>query len=331
MKKTVILTVKIVVMVAVLGFVAWKLRKTWTDLRTHPLHLNPWYLIVALLAYLCVQLTNALTWRWIAWRMGDRTRTVPLLGAYTFSQLGKYVPGKVLLVLLRAERATRLGMARETCLLSTLLENAMYTLSAGLVGSVALVFVARDHPLYLVLCVALVAVLLALFHPRVFYPILNKILATFKRSAMKPANCLPERDLAGAVLLFFPSWFFGGIVLWATVHSMHAISPAEFPKLCGAFALSICLGMFSLLPGGLGVREGVQALFLAPLLHNAVDLVVVAVALPRLMQMSLELILAGLGLLVVRRATAARPNGPETIEQSANELTPGACPPQAVA
>lgn len=326
MKKTVILAIKVVVMGAVLAFVAWKLRKTWTDLRSHPLHLDARYLVVAVLAYLGVLLTNALTWRWIAWRMGDRSRTVPLLGAYTFSQLGKYVPGKVLLVLLRAERATRLGMARETCLLSTLLENAMYTLSAGLVGAVALAFVARDHPLYLGLCVALVVFLLTLFHPRIFYPILNRLLAAFKRSAMKPENCLPERDLAMAVALFFPSWIFGGVVLWATVHSMHGISPTEFPKMCGAFALSVCLGMFSLLPGGLGVREAVQALFLAPLLH-AGNLVVVAVALPRLMQMSLELILAGIGLLVVRHAAAQRLGS-----ESDAELAPRAtCGPQAAA
>ena len=45
-----------------------------------------------------------------AWRMGDRSPTGRLVGAYTFSQMGKHIPGKVALLLMRIERAGRFGM-----------------------------------------------------------------------------------------------------------------------------------------------------------------------------------------------------------------------------
>ena len=134
-KKTGVFILKLVVMVAVFTFVGIKLAETWHQVGQHPVHIDWRYCTIIPLAFIAIMATNSLTWLWLARQMGDRSPILPLLGAYTFSQMGKYAPGKVLLVLMRLERTHRAGMARETCLLSTLLENAMYTLSGGLVGN----------------------------------------------------------------------------------------------------------------------------------------------------------------------------------------------------
>ncbi len=300
LKKRLILILKLTVMVVVFLFVFYKLRGAWQTVGSHPIHIDWSFAPLIGLAFVGIMATNALTWRWLAWRMGDRNQTLPLLGAYTFSQAGKYAPGKVLLVLMRIERTHRLGMSRELCLLSTLVENAMYSLSGGLVGAIALMFIARDHPLYLVLCGLMIVGLLTLFHPKIFFGIVNAALKSMKRGPIPPSRHFRKFDMACAVLMFMPSWLFGGFGLWSAIHCVHGVSALEMFPLAGIFGLSVTLGMLSMFPGGLGVREAVQALFLMPIVHSA-ELIVVAVALPRVFQITVELTLAILGGIVSSR------------------------------
>ncbi len=303
MKKNIVWMIKLVVMAAIFAFVAIKLARAWHNVGLQHLRLDWRFEPLIPLAFLGIMTTGALTWLWLARRMGDRSPTVPLLGAYTFSQAGKYAPGKVFLVLMRVDRTHRAGMSRETCVLSTLLENAMYTLSGALVGAVALLVVARDHPLYLGLCALLILLLLGVFHPRVFFPLLNMALKSIKRGPIAPGRRFRLAHMVGAVIMFLPCWIFGGLALWASVRAMQPIALYDWPRLCGVFALSVSLGMFSLLPGGLGVREAVQALFLAPLVGSPA-IVVAAVALPRVFQIMVELTLAGLGGAINARLTS---------------------------
>jgi uncharacterized membrane protein YbhN (UPF0104 family) len=301
-KKTGIFILKLVVMVAVFTFVGIKLTETWHKVGRHPVQIDWRYCALIPLAFVGIMATNSMTWLWLTRRMGDHSPVLPLLGAYTFSQIGKYAPGKVLLVLMRLERTHRAGMARETCLLSTLLENAMYTLSGGLVGSTALVVAARDHPLYLVGCGLLMVGLLGVFHPRFFYWLINNALRSLGKGAIPPSRRFKLSHMIYAVVMFLPCWLFGGIALWAAVSCVHHVSILHTVELIGVFALSVSLGMFSLLPGGLGVREAVQAVFILPLVGSP-ELVVVVVALPRVCQILVELTLAVTGGLINSRLT----------------------------
>ncbi len=306
-KKTGVFILKLLVMIAVFTFVGIKLAETWHTVGQHPVHIDWRFCLIIPLTFIGIMATNSLTWLWLARRMGDRSPILPLLGAYTFSQMGKYAPGKVLLVLMRIERTHRAGMSRETCLLSTLLENAMYTLSGGLAGSTALVLAARNHPLYLVGCGILMAGLLGLFHPRFFFWIINTALRSLGKAGIPPNRRFKPSHMIYAVLMFLPCWFFGGIALWAAVRCVHDVNILHTAELIGVFALSVSLGMFSLLPGGLGVREAVQALFIAPLVGGSPELVMVVVALPRVFQILVELTLALTGGLINSRLTAKTP------------------------
>src|SRR6201999_1288927 len=111
----------------------------------------------------------------------------PLLGAYTFSQLGKYVPGKVALLLMRIDRASRFGMPAGACTLSTLVENALYVVSGGLCGMLATFRILQElhnqkvitdlqqHLAWPIIVIGLIA-LLVLCHPAVLYGVLNRAL-----------------------------------------------------------------------------------------------------------------------------------------------------------
>jgi len=301
-KAQIVFVIKLLVMVLVFGFVGDKLLDAWHKAGSKPVDIDWRFIPLIPIAFIGIMITNSLTWLWLARRMGDKSPTIPLLGAYTFSQAGKYAPGKVFLVLMRIDRTHRAGMPRELCVLSTLLENAMYTLSGALIGAIALLVDARDHPLYLMLVGMAIAALLTVFHPKIFFFMINTALKSMKRGPIPPGRRFRFRHMIAAVGMFMPVWFFGGMALWASVHSIHAISWHVYPDLVGAFALSVSLGMFSLLPGGLGVREAIQALFLTPIVGSP-ELIVVAVALPRVGQILVEMTLAGMGGLVNARMT----------------------------
>ncbi len=306
MNKRLILALKIAVMAAVVAFLAWEFNKAWRKVATHHVAIDWRFGGLAILGFSGSMLTSALVWRWLAWKMKDRSPTLPLLGAYTFSQLGKYIPGKVGLLLMRVERAGRFGMMPGVCTLSTILENALYMVSGGLVGMLAILRVTQDLPSHqriLIWAGVILAILLLAVacHPKVFYGLVNRLLRRMKKPEIPASRQLKARFLALAVIGFIPCWGFGGLALWAAARCVYPMPLIGSEWLASAYALSVIMGMASLMPGGLVIRDGVlgaAVLFqLAPLIphEQAVVFSTVAAALQRVFQIIAELLLGAMG------------------------------------
>jgi glycosyltransferase 2 family protein len=318
-KKRLIFLLKLLVFLALAVIIGWKLHAAWVDVENKHLVIHwPWGLVV-LAGFTGSMLTSSLVWRFLAAKMGDHSPTIPLLASYTYSQMGKYIPGKVVLLLMRVERTAPFGMAPSTCTLSTLLENALYMISGGLVGMSAIVFIARgiDNPQTRILLwpVSILAVLLmiAACSPPIFYGLVNRILRKMQKPEVPPKRRLAAPTLALAVIAFIPCWICGGLALWGSVQ---CVSPVPVPLadcwwFAGAYALSVIIGMASLLPGGAGIREaalGAAAVLQFTALgvpHNQAVLLATAVAiLQRLFQLIVEMLLGLSGLLLSRKPLA---------------------------
>lgn len=312
---------KLAILLAVLGYVAKVIYFAWRDAseKHFSLRLIDWrFGLLAVLGFCGVMLTSGLTWRFLAWKMGDRSPTVRVLGAYTFSQMGKYVPGKVALLLMRIERAGRFGMSAGICTLATLLENALYMISGGLVGMLAIAHVVGElptkiQPFIWPAAIGVVVMLAVACHPAVFYGLVGILLKKMKRPAMDPAHRLHAAVLALCVLAFVPCWICGGFALWASASCLHIIPLQDSVWFAGAFSLSVIVGMASLLPGGTGVREAVLgaavALQMTPLVGHdqAVLLGALAAILQRIFQLIAELILGIAGAVLTRRSNQTIP------------------------
>lgn len=327
--KKVVLLIKVLVLAAVAGFVGYKIYESWDAVSHTPLRLQWGYTPLALLGFAGVMLTSGVVWRRLVWRMGESGPLVGMLGAYAFSQMGKYVPGKVMLLVMRINRAGRYGISAKVCTLSTLLENVLYMISGGLAGLLALQYHARDLAstkwAWVQPASAVAVVLLAgMCHPRVFYGLFNRgvrtvnaALAARGKPPIAEAAPLGMGTLLMAVLRFMPCWIFGGLAMWASARCVHGELPlVHMLPLMGAFALSVILGMLSPLPAGLGVRDAVLILFvsweLAPYVgDNSEAYAAIAVALQRCFQMTTE---AGLGL--VGAAVTAGPAVPVTTAEA---------------
>jgi len=266
MKNSLILILKILFVVVLVRWLGEKFYDSWVKVgdgisaSKQPITINWAYGIVAAGGFCASMLTSAMVWRWLAAKMGDRSPAVPVLGAYTFSQMGKYIPGKVWLLFMRIERAGRFGMSARVCTLATILENALYMISGGLVGMAAIVHLAdhidaRFRPFIWPVTVVAIAALLVVCYPPVFYGMVNRIMRRLKQTIVPPQEQLGVGTLAFAAIGFVPCWIFGGIALWASTQAVHPIALADCWWFPGAFALSVIIGMGSFLPGGALVRE----------------------------------------------------------------------------
>ncbi len=274
MKKRLFFWIKIAVLLAVGIFVTVKLRQAWLNVQGKKIAIEWRWGWIAAAGFAASMLTSSLVWRWLAQKMGtshegarrDGLPTVPLLGAYTFSQLGKYIPGKLGLLVMRIERCNRFGMKASICTMSTLLENALYLLSGGLAGMLAIGRIldelraegwinAFQQQWQWPLTGAAMAVLAAGCHPRVFYGAINWALRRAKRPEIPRRQQLGMLTLAMAILGFMPCWLFGGVALWASTRCVQAVDPRDCVWFAGAFALSVIIGMATLMPGGIGFRE----------------------------------------------------------------------------
>jgi hypothetical protein len=264
MNKRAILLLKIALVAAVVATLGYQFHKAWRNVADQHIAIDWRFSALGLLGFAGSMLTSALVWRWLAWKMRDRSPTLPLLGAYTFSQMGKYIPGKVVLLLMRIERAGRFGMQPSVCTLSTILENGLYMISGALVGLLAIMHISAGlshNQQILVWTASILAILVlgAACHPRIFYGLINQLLLRMKKPQVPASRQLPMRLLVVAVVGFFPCWFFGGLALWAAGCCVDPqLAASDIPWLAGAYGLSVIVGMASFLPAGLAIRESVM-------------------------------------------------------------------------
>jgi len=315
MSKRLLFWLKVLLLLGIACMVGKALYQAWGDDALSKVAIDWRWGGIALAGFTGSMLTSACVWRWLAHKMGDRSPTLPLLASYTYSQMGKYFIGKVVLLLMRIERTQRFGMDPALCTLSTLLENALYMISGALVGMLAIVRItgevkAQYRPLLWPVTLVLVVLLITACAPPVFYGLVNRLLRKIKKPEVERRNRLGAATLALAVLAFTPCWFFGGLAMWGSCQCVHLVPLADCWWFAGAYALSVIIGMASLLPGGALIREAVlgaaaalQFSTLPGVTHADAVLLGSAVAiLQRIFQLIVEILLGLTGLLLTRNS-----------------------------
>jgi glycosyltransferase 2 family protein len=333
MNKKLVFWIKLVLTVAVIGFIIYEVSRTAAKLRSEPFTVEIPWILASLAAFAAFMIQSALVWYWLAKKMGDRTPLVPAIGAYVFSQMGKYVPGKVALLLMRVERAKRAGMDPQICVVATLIENAMYMVSGAMIAVATLLLYARENLLLVAVISAGLLAMCAVFHPAIFYRLVNRVMVKMKRPEVPAQDRLRAHHMLIAVIGFFPCWLLGGLSLWCATRAIHLsippetlrLAPADYTKFPGAVALGVVGGMAFLTPGGVGPRELIQGLILVPVVGQT--WAVLAVALQRLVQIACEISLGLIGSAFTRKP-ASIPEASATPETAPLIPTPPATPAQ---
>lgn len=223
--------------------------------------------------------------------------------------LGKYIPGKVAALAGTIYLLRRHGIPATIAFSVAVIQDGMAVIAGLMVAAPLLGWapVRQMIPGAWTWCGLVLVAGVIFLHPRVFTLLANFGLKLLGRETLRTSITL--RDYAGPLIVTFGQWFFMGLALWFVTRSIAgaALAPGEIPFFIAIAALGMTIGYLALIsPGGIGVREGIFFLALTPVVGKE-HAAVVTVAM-RVVQTLVEIVLAIVGLLVLRTLKKQEPH-----------------------
>ncbi|MGD9633294.1 MAG: YbhN family protein [Pirellulales bacterium] len=297
--------VKLAVVALVCLAVQGTVREALEKLRGHPWEMDAGWIVFAGVLYGMAWLPMGWFWGQVLAALGQPIQWLETLRAYFLGHLGKYVPGKALVLVIRIgmlksrEISIRLGLA--SVLLETL---TLMSVGAVLAAAIAPFVLAHDPRL------AIAAVLTAILVGLPTIPVLTRRLIrrlTGWKIASDPSDessvadqsvlqhRITARLLAKGWLASVACWIVLGWSMWATLRAIGVTSVTPIgglPLMVAVVTLSIVAGFLSMLPGGMVVRDALLFELLSNVCGEADALV--AAVLWRLVSLVAELGMCGI-------------------------------------
>jgi glycosyltransferase 2 family protein len=283
--------------------VAWGIHRTalsaWETLQQqhwNPTQLRPPWLVLAAGLSGLGMLPPGLFWHRVLRLLGQPARRGEALRAYYIGHLGKYVPGKAMVVVLRAG-LLRAGGTTATAATVAVFYETLTTMAAGMLWTLAIL--ALRFPTYgrLILTAAgLLAVVGLPTVPGIFRRLVRMSGAgRLDPAAAERLDQLGFGTVGAAWVVLGAAWMLQGAGLWATLAAGGYVSSLTWfdqVLICtAAMALAVVAGFLSFVPGGFVVREALLLELLSPWFGQAGALVAALVV--RLVGIASELVVAG--------------------------------------
>jgi uncharacterized membrane protein YbhN (UPF0104 family) len=289
----------VAVLAVVAGFFVATLAARWNDVISLKWRLRPGVFVLACLLLALSYGLVACLWGW-ALRRAAGTRLVAGARIWFLSNLARYVPGNVWSYVGAVELARREGVARRTTLAVMALTQVL-SVGVAVVAGLPVLLAERSRlgrPALLgAVVVAVAAGLAAVFR--------RQLLALARRRipGFDPGDLTPSASTVALLVVGYAVyWTVTGLAFAALVASLYPLAAADVPLVVAAYSAAYAAGFLALLtPAGLGVREGVLVVALAPVLPAGPALVVGLVA--RVWMMLAELAGAAIAHLAARAAS----------------------------
>jgi uncharacterized membrane protein YbhN (UPF0104 family) len=319
------LAVKTGVGIVVLLAVGRHVGRTWADLqeRGESLRVEPAWLVVAGLLYIVGLSAFGVFFSKILEASPSPVALAPALRAYVISHLGKYVPGKAMVVVMRVGMVVPHGARAVTAALATFYETFVM-MAAGALIAVAGFGLGPSpvQPVPLALAGGLAVAFLVAVDPLVFPRVSRLVTMPFPKVGPGALPFFTRRLLAAGLAWSAAGWVLLGLSQVAVVRALTpgGVAPGLWPLVTASVALATAAGfVVPVLPGGLGVREGVLMTTLAPALGD--DRSVIAALALRLTWVLAEVAAASV-LAVVRPAIPPPPLATPSEAPSARLTSP---------
>jgi len=271
--------------------------------------LRPAWAVVAGLIYLISQFPCAWFWHGVLLGLGQNVSLPRAARAFYIGHLGKYLPGKALVVIMRAMLVSHLQVKRSLAIVAVFYET-FTTMACGAVLSALILIATHREQTWLILgSFGLAAVVGLPTVPFLFVRVLRVL-----RLSPRSANSEDAAEEVAESIALHPAlllrgwmtiaigWALMGASLWATVRAI-GVEDVSFwshlPIYTATAALAVVLGFVSMLPAGVGVRDLVLMQLLAPLLSEMAPnkgqaLALIAAVMLRLIWLVAESLLAAL-------------------------------------
>jgi hypothetical protein len=262
--------------VALLVLLGWGIHRTLDaaagqlhERHWSPAQLRPIWLLAAMVLYLLGLVPSALFWRRILQAMGQQATIGETLRAYFIGHLGKYVPGKALVVVLRAGLIRSQRVDAAAAAVSVFYETLASMAVGACLAAVILAIGFSQHLAFVLLAIVLVIAAGLPTHPAVFRWLVARVARV--RATERTLGELGRLDfttLAVAWLAIAGGWCLIGLSLWSTLvaggFAQWPLSAGDAAVCIASAALAVVAGFLSFIPGGAGVREAVLIELLQP-------------------------------------------------------------------
>jgi len=275
-------------LLAVLIGVTFYVLHTFNEMAAFHYQLKVSSLVLSLFFLALTYPLSILIWILIAGGFGLRTSFFSAARIWSLSQLGKYLPGKAGLILLRLDAYP--PDAKKGVLMATGVETVAALSSACLWVLIAMAFLPTLIPPY-VRYAAVAGIILFFFilYPPVLKKSANGVLKLLGRAPIEliPSYKLMLSMVMANMLIGLPY----GLGLFFAFQALHEISWTYFLTIVGAFYVADVVSIAAFFaPAGIGVREGVIFLILPAFIPK--EVVILAALLIRLMSVIIEISLA---------------------------------------
>jgi len=253
--------VALIVVLALLGWVGWRAYNDTVKVDWSTLHITPGLILIAS-ASLCLGFFwHGLLWVHMVRGLGYFIGWIPGMRACVLSQLGNYIPGKVLLVIIRAHIAAQRGVPAVPVAGTVVLESILRNLVAAVLAASGLFYYGVGTT-YLAGLGILLAASVVVAHPAVFGRLVSFALEKLNRPPLPRSLTMPRilSLMAGYVLYWV--FYVSGVFLLA--RGTLGMDLAHLPGLAIAVLMAqigSTLAVFA--PVGLGVADATLAEVLA--------------------------------------------------------------------
>ena len=260
---------KLVVLTLVVVWLVLQLKTSWSEVLKYEWNPQWGWLIASGCFYLCGFFPAACLWflsmRWL----GQKPSFFDSIFAYYASQLGKYAPGKAMVIVIRAGMIASNSVSASVAAVAVFYETLTMMGSGAFIGSLIVFFFFRENAFYSLIALGIAACSIAPLLPPVFSRALT-ILKVGKNDPKveKAIKNLRVGHLALGILLTSILWLCFGLSLWAVVQGVGLDSGSlieNLPRYVASVALATSFGFAVFIsPGGLGVREALLSALLTP-------------------------------------------------------------------
>jgi len=287
---------KLSIVVSVIWAVHRTLTDAWTQLGEYEWSVELVWLVVSGIFYTVGLLLAGLFWHYVLKAMGQDAQPGETLRAYFVGHLGKYVPGKAMVVILRAGLVRGHRVSTSVAAVSVFFETLTMMSVGAFLAAATLAIAFRDQVYLFGLSVALMILAGLPTLPPIFKHLVR--LAGVGKADPEITEKLKGLGfglLSAGWLLMTVAWLFLGLSLWAVLKSLGVENLellAEIHRYVASVSLAMVAGFLSLIPGGAVVRELVLTELMAPQFGGVVALV--SALLLRIVWLLVELLISGI-------------------------------------
>ena len=239
-------------------------------------------------------------WRRILLSLGQSPTLLETARACYVGHLGKYVPGKALVVVIRTALVRSSRVDTTVAAISVFVETLTMMAVGAAVASGVLLFESRD-PLMVILAVTLMCAAGIPTWPPLFRWFVNRLqVDRLNAGVTEQLRGIDLRLMVQGWLSLTGGWLLMGLSLWAVMAAIPQVNDTwqviltDVPLFTACVSLALVAGFLSLLPGGMGVRELVVMTLIAGHPRYGPYVAIVSAVLLRLTWLMSELVVSGI-------------------------------------